>query len=62
MCHGHEHGHRRRGFGFGRRGFPNREEWLERLERYQQHLEEQQANVADIIRRLKEDKPETASV
>ncbi len=63
MC-GHEHGehrhgrrhgygHARRGaFGFGRGGFPAREEWLERLEGYQQHLEQELANVRELIERL----------
>ena len=41
MCHG-EHQHRGRGFrGFGRRGFPNRETWVERLQAYQQPLEQE---------------------
>jgi len=64
MCgHGHrEHG--RRGFrGFGRGSFPNREEWLERLQAYQQHLEEELRNVQEVIERLGPSSPqETASV
>ena len=52
MCHG-EHEHRGRGFrGFGRRGFPNRETWVERLQGYQQHLEQELQNVKDILERL----------
>ena len=52
------HGHRHRHFG-GRRGwwrhqrFPNREEWLERLEEYQRDLEQEIADVADVIKHLK---------
>jgi hypothetical protein len=46
---------------FGR--FGNREQWLSRLEEYQRDLEEELADVADIIRRLKEEAPrQTASV
>jgi len=63
---GHEHRreHGRRGFrGFGRGGFPNREEWLERLQAYQQHLEEELRNVQEVIERLGPPSPqETASV
>ena len=32
----------------------DREEWLARLERYQRDLEQETADVADLIRRLKE--------
>jgi hypothetical protein len=57
MCGEHHehgrHGHRGRGFrGFGRRGFPSREQWLERLQAYQQHLEDELKNVQDVIERL----------
>jgi hypothetical protein len=65
MCgHGHHREHGRRGFrGFGRGGFPNREEWLERLQAYQQHLEEELRNVEEVIERLGPSSPqETASV
>jgi hypothetical protein len=61
MCGTHEHfaGRRRRHF----RRFGNRDEWLARLEEYQRDLEQELADVADIIRRLKEQAPpETASV
>ena len=63
--HEHHHGHRGhhgRGdaerFGLdprhaGRGRFPNREELLAKLERYQRDLEERTADVADTIRRLK---------
>jgi hypothetical protein len=58
MCHGHRH-RGRRGF----RRFGNREEWLERLERYQRDLEQELADVSDVIKRLREGKPqETATV
>ena len=53
--------HRRGGRGgtpIGRGRF-NREAWLERLERYQRDLEQETADVADLIRRLK-DAPPTA--
>jgi hypothetical protein len=58
MCWSHHehrgaHGWRRR---FGR--FGNREQWLSRLEEYQRDLEEELADVADIIRRLMEDAPQ----
>ena len=53
------HRHHRRGFGRGHRRFPNREEWLRRLEEYQRDLEQETADVADLIRRLKEGKTET---
>jgi hypothetical protein len=44
------------GPGFHRR-VPNREEWLQRLEEYQKDLEQEVADVADLIRRLKEERP-----
>jgi hypothetical protein len=51
--------HRRRHF----RRFGNREDWLTRLEEYQRDLEQELADVADVIRRLKDDAPQqTASV
>jgi hypothetical protein len=51
------------GWGHGRGRFarwPSREERVERLEGYQRDLEQQAADVADEIRRLK-NKPEPAS-
>ena len=55
MHHGHRHGR-----GFGRRfGRLNRENFLPRLEEYQKDLEQERADVADLIRRLKEGQPET---
>ena len=46
------HGHRHRGRGFRHRSYPTPEEWLERLEEHQQDLEQETANVAELIRRL----------
>jgi hypothetical protein len=64
MCSRHRHEFAspyRRGRHFGR--FGSREEWLSRLEEYQRDLEQEVADVADMIRRLKEETPrETASV
>jgi hypothetical protein len=53
MCHGRHRG--RRGF----RRFGNREEWLDRLERHQRDLEQELADVSDLIRRLREGEPQT---
>ena len=58
--HRHRHGKRCHGFGHGR--VPNADQLLERLEEYQRDLEQEVADVADLIRRLKEEQPETASV
>lgn len=49
----HGHRHRHRGFGRGHRRFPNREEWLRRLEEYQRDLEQEIADVADVIKHLR---------
>jgi hypothetical protein len=59
----HRH-HRGGGCGPGFHGRRlNREEWLRRLEEHQKDLEQEVADVADLIRRLKEEKPtETATV
>ena len=59
MHHGHRH-HR----GFSRRfGRFNRENFLPRLEEYQKDLEQEVADIADLIRRLREEpsEPEAAS-
>jgi hypothetical protein len=50
MCDGHHHRHRR--FGRGGRGFPNREQLVERLTGYRQHLESELANVQELLERL----------
>ena len=58
MCEGHhhhrEHGGRGRGFGFrfGRHGFPNREQLVERLTGYREHLERELENVEELLGRL----------
>ena len=71
MRHGpHHHGGPRCGPRRGERFSVNREEWLARLEEYQRDLEQRTADVADLIRRLKDDPappapegtPETATV
>lgn len=57
------HRHRRRGrggckpAGFGRR-VPNAEEWLRSLEEHQKDLEQEVADVADLIRRLRDARAE----
>ena len=56
MHHTHErhfggpHVGRRRGF---MRPFPNREELIERLESYQRDLEQELANLDDVLRHLR---------
>ena len=54
--HHHRHGH---GWGGGPRilfrgGFPNRQELLERLENHQRDLEQQLADIADVIEHLRD--------
>jgi hypothetical protein len=56
MCGGH-HEHGGRGQRFGRRGFPSRDVWVERLQAYQAHLEQELQNVRDVIERLGPDAP-----
>jgi len=58
--HGHQQGRRCRGSARGR--VPNAEQLLEQLEEHQRDLEQEVADVADLIRRLKEQQPETTSV
>ena len=55
------HGHHRGGCRHGRGRFPNREEWLKSLEEYQKDLEQEVADVADLIRRLKEEEQAQAA-
>jgi len=57
MCR-HGHGHSRGFFGHQRL---SREEWLQRLETYQRDLEQEIADVADLIRRLSEQPPEATA-
>ena len=55
MRHGPHH--HRCGPGRGERFSVNREEWLARLEQHQRDLEQRTADVADLIRRLKDPAP-----
>jgi hypothetical protein len=51
------HRHHRRGRGprmFFRGGFPNRPELIERLEGFQRDLEQQLADVADVLAHLRD--------
>ena len=48
MCHRHS------GHGLRRRRFGNREDWQRRLEEYQRDLEQELADVTDILKRLRE--------
>ena len=48
----HHHRHGRRHF---RRPFPNRQELLERLESYQRDLEQELADIADLIAHLRDE-------
>jgi hypothetical protein len=61
--HGRRGHHGRRHFGHGsrRHRFPNREQWLETLEEYQRDLEQEVADVADLIRHLKAEPAETGT-
>jgi uncharacterized membrane-anchored protein YhcB (DUF1043 family) len=56
MHHGRRHFRRR---GIGHRWYEP-ERVLERLEEYQRDLEQELADVADLIKRLKETQPQTA--
>jgi uncharacterized membrane-anchored protein YhcB (DUF1043 family) len=56
MHHGRRRFHRR---GVGHRWYEP-ERVLERLEEYQRDLEQELADVADLIKRLKESQPQTA--
>jgi ribosomal protein L19E len=63
MCghehHGHGHGRRH---GRGRHGFPSREQWVESLEAYRERLERDLGNVDELLKRLRDERPETTSV
>jgi hypothetical protein len=53
--HRHMYGHGRgRGRLFFRGPFPNRQELLERLESYQRDLEQELADIADVIDHLRD--------
>jgi hypothetical protein len=62
--HRHRYPHGRRGFGhgLGRGRVPNAAELLERLEEYQRDLEQEVADVADLIRRLRTEPQQTSTV
>jgi hypothetical protein len=62
MC-GHRRGYGHFTFGYGR-GRYKAEDVLERLEEHRRDLEQELADLSDLIRRLKEEKPElkTATV
>ena len=47
MCRGH---HSR-----GVRGYPSREQWVERLQVYREHLEGELKNVQELLERLGDD-------
>ena len=51
-------GRRGRGCCGGPARYPNREEWLRGLEEYQKDLEQEVADIADLIRRLREEPAE----
>jgi hypothetical protein len=51
---GHHHHHR-----FGRRGFPNREQLVERLQGYREHLRSELRNVEELLDRLADTPDET---
>jgi hypothetical protein len=57
MCGGHHH-HGRRGF----RGYPNREQWVERLQDYREHLEGELLKVQELLERLGDAPQPTESV
>ena len=54
MHHRHHHGSGRGARLFFRGGFPSRHELLERLESYQRDLEQQLADVADVLAHLRD--------
>ena len=59
------HWHRGRGRcgpGFGHRRRLDPDEWLRTLEEYQKDLEQEVADVAELIRRLREERRETETV
>lgn len=54
MHHRHHHGRGRRPRMFFRGGFPSRPELIERLEGFQRDLEQQLADVADVLAHLRD--------
>jgi hypothetical protein len=63
MCHTgrRHHGPRGRGRGLGR-GWYDRETVVERLESYQRDLEQELEDVGELLKRLKDGEPQTATV
>ena len=55
MCGGHHHHGRR-----GRRGSLDREQWVEHLESYREHLEGELKNVQELLERLGDKQAEPA--
>ena len=51
------YGHHRHGRGRCRRRFPSSEQLLQTLEEHQRDLEQEAADVAELIRRLREAEP-----
>ncbi len=67
MCGSHQHEGRGRGAahgfrGFGRRGVPNREALVERLQGTKAHLESELANVQELLERLGDAPEQPASI
>jgi hypothetical protein len=60
MCQERSHGYRGRGHRSLRARYPNREELLDKLEEHQKDLEQEVADVADLIRRLRDESREAA--
>ena len=60
MCQERSHEPRRRGHRALRGRYPNRDELLSRLEEHQKDLEQEVADVADLIRRLRDESREAA--
>ena len=54
MHHRHHHGRSRGPRMFFRGGFPNRHELIERLEHHQRDLEQQLADIADVLTHLRD--------
>ncbi len=52
--HHHQHGRGRGPRMFFRGGFPSRHELVERLENYQRDLEQQLADIADVLAHLRD--------
>ena len=57
--HHHRHGGGRGARMFFRGSFPSRHELLERLESYQRDLEQELADIDDLIRHLRDEEPES---